>query len=134
MFLRMTRVPHAMTVYGEAIAELLPAMAAICSRPVRQHDMLSLSLTVPPAAGGSVRRALLRCEAEMLRREADALGASAPRAMCRHCRESQAMLLLAQQLQLVARAHGMTGNTIAERALLLGQFSSTFSPCCAAGR
>lgn len=66
-----SRGPRAATVYGEPIVELLPALAAICSGgrvlpagPESGHDqdISSLSLTLPPSAGGSVRRALLRCQ------------------------------------------------------------------------
>jgi hypothetical protein len=128
---RMTLLSNAMSVYGETLHELLPALAAVCGRPARQGDMLSLSLALPPSTGGSVRRALLRAEAELLRREADSLGEQAPVPMCRHCREAQALLVVAAKLQRVARSQGVNGRTIAERALLLGQFSSTTSPCCA---
>jgi hypothetical protein len=102
-----------------------------CGRPVRQRDMLALSLTVLPSAGGSVRRALLRSEAELLRREADSLGEQAPVVRCGHCRESQALQVVTEKLQRVARSHGITGRTIAERALVLGQFSWSQSACCA---
>jgi proline dehydrogenase len=134
--------PHRATVYGERIDELLPAMAAICSsgRVLKaggdagyDQDMLSLSLTLPPSAGGSVRRALLRSQAEILRRQADAVGTHAPAAACVHCCESEAMRAVAERLQHVARALGISGTTIAERALLLGQITAA-APCrCRAG-
>ncbi len=125
------------TVYGKRIEELLPAMAAICSSgrvlPAGvdsgfDQDMLSLSLTLPPSAGGSVRRALLRSQAEILRRQADAVGTSAPAAACVHCRESEAMRAVAERLQRVARSLGISGTTIAERALLLGELTAA-APC-----
>ncbi|MEX2290281.1 MAG: hypothetical protein WD794_08160 [Mycobacteriales bacterium] len=89
---------------------------------------LSLSLALPHSAGGSVRRALLRSQAEILRREADALGTSAPAAVCVHCRESEVMLAVAERLQRVARSLGVSGRTLAERAVLLGQLTAT-TPC-----
>lgn len=125
----MRRLPKVPSIYGEPIDELLPALAAVCGRPVRQRDMLALSLSVPPTTGGSVRRALLRAEAEQLRREADSLREHLPVPKCRHCREAQALLVVAQRLQRVARAQGMTGRTMVERALLLGQFTSSPSRC-----
>jgi len=129
--------PHRATVYGERIDDLLPAMAAICSGgrvlPAGvdsgyDQDMLSLSLTLPPSAGGSVRRALLRSQAEILHRQAEAVGTYAPAAACVHCRESEAMRAVAERLQRVARALGISGATIAERALLLGQLTAA-APC-----
>jgi hypothetical protein len=125
------------TVYGERIEELLPAMVAICSSgralPAGvdsgfDQDMLSLSLTLPPSAGGSARRALLRSQAEILRRQADAVGTSTPAAACVHCRESEAMRAVAERLQRVARSLGISGTTIAERALLLGELTAA-APC-----
>ncbi len=139
----MTRRPRAKadhrrpTVYGERIDELLPALAAIISSgrvlPAgadsgHDQDMLSLSLTLPPEAGGSVRRALLRSQAEILRRQVDAVGTYAPAAACVHCRESEAMVAVAERLQRVAHALGISGMTIAERALLLGQLTAA-APC-----
>jgi len=131
-------VPQATTVFGERIEELLPAMAAaICSSgrvlPAGvesgfDQDMLSLSLALPPSAGGSVRPALLRSQAEIMRRQADAMGASAPAGVCVDCRESEAMQAVVQRLQRVARSLGISGTTIAERALLLGVITAA-APC-----
>jgi hypothetical protein len=90
--------------------------------------MLSLSLTLPPSAGRILRRALLRSQAEILRRQADAVGPYAPATACVHCRESAAMRAVAERLQRVARALGVSGTTIAERALLLGQLTAA-APC-----
>lgn len=117
-------------MYGEPIDELLPALAAmfnggkVLSAGVDSgydQDMLSLSLTVPPRAGGSVRRAVLRSQAEILRRQADAVGSRAPATACQHCRESEAVRAVGEELQRVARTVGITGTTLAERALLLGE-------------
>jgi cytochrome c553 len=125
-------------VYGERIDVLLPAMAAICSSsrvlPAGvdsgfDQDMLSLSLTLPPSTGGSVRRALLRSQAEILRRQADSIGTYAPAAACMHCHESEAMRAVAERLQNVARALGISGTTIAERVLLVGQLTAAAPPC-----
>ena len=80
--------------------------------PEVDQDMLSLSLTLPRSTGGSVRRALLRSQAEILSRQADAVGRYAPFAVCVHCRESEAMLAVVEQLQRVARAVGISGRTI----------------------
>ena len=130
-------VPQATTVFGERIEELLPAMTAICSsgRVLQagvesgfDQDMLSLSLALPPSAGGSVRPALLRSQAEIMRRQADAMGASAPAGVCVDCRESEAMQAVVQRLQRVARSLGISGTTIAERALLLGVITAA-APC-----
>ena len=124
-------------VYGERLEELLPAMVAICTGgvilsadtdPRFDQDMLSLSLSLPSSAGSSLRRALLRSQAEIMRRQADSVGMSAPLAACVHCRESEAMLAVAEQLQRVARAVGFQAKTIGERALLLGQFTPS-APC-----
>lgn len=105
-------------------AEVLPAD----TDPRFDQDMLSLSLSLPHSAGGSVRRALLRSQAEILRRQADSVGMWAPPAACVHCREAAAMLAVAEQLQRVARVAGISGKTIGERALLLGQLSPP-APC-----
>lgn len=120
------------TVYGEPLQELLAALAAVCGRATRHEDMLSLSLTLPPAAGGSLRRALLRSQAEILSRQADVIGARLPVSACQHCRESEAMLAVAEKLQRVARARGVIGTSITERAVLLGHLTSA-TPCRCAG-
>lgn len=134
--------PRPATVYGEPLRELLPALAATCSggqvlpagaSSGYDQDMLSLSLTLPPRVGGSVGRALLRSQAEILRFEADAMGARAPAPVCQHCRDAAALWAVAERLQQVARASGVTGSTLAERALLLGRFTSEPCHCHAAG-
>lgn len=55
----------------------------------------------PGRADGCVRRALLRSRADILRRQADGIGARAPAAACQHCRESEAMRAVVEQLQRV---------------------------------
>lgn len=100
-------------------SQILPADAD----PAFDQGTLSLKLTLPHSAGGSVRRAVLRSQAEILRRQADAVGRSAPPVACLHCRESEAMLAVAERLQRVARAAGISGKTIGERALLVGQLT-----------
>jgi len=71
---------------------------------------------------------LLRSQAEILRRQADAMGASTPAGVCVDCREAEAMQAVAQRLQHVARSLGVSGTTIAERALLLGVVTAA-APC-----
>ncbi len=124
------------TVYGERVLELLPEMAALCVDgrllPAgvdsdSAQDMLLLSLTLPTSRGGSVRRALLRSLADLLRREADSGGDCVP-AACLPCREAAAMRVLVQRLQLAARSLGITDGTLAERAVLLGEVTAA-TPC-----
>src|SRR3954453_12849758 len=62
-------------VYGERIGDLLPALLAVRDAMTIDDDgRARWSVELEPDVCGPLRRALMRCEAELLRNDADAVG------------------------------------------------------------
>jgi hypothetical protein len=63
------------TVYGEEVGDLLPGLIAFHRASSFDADgMLRSSITLEPAFGEPLKRALMRAEAELLLEDADEIG------------------------------------------------------------
>lgn len=64
-------------VYGERVDDLLPGMFALRdSMAIDRDGGYHFSATLEPNTGNPLRRALMRAEAELLLKDADAVGTS----------------------------------------------------------
>ena len=121
----MTRTAAAQ-VFGEDAIVLLHQLAACASPPsVAAGGVLSLTITVPPETGGALRRAVLRAEAVLLRREADEVADGPLRPRSCHSRQASAVQMVARAVAERARLEGLRGQTVAERALLGGTLTAS---------
>lgn len=121
----MTRTAAAQ-VFGEDVIVLLHQLAACASPPsLVAGGMLSLTITVPPETGGALRRAVLRAEAVLLRREADEVADGPLRPPSCQARQASAVQMVARAVAGRARLQGLRGQTVAERALLHGTLTAS---------
>src|SRR5688500_4501719 len=91
-------------VYGERIAELLPALRAFRDGMTKVADgRYRVSVVLDRAEGDPLRRALMRAEAELLREEADAVGSDCEHDRTPPQRTADAFIRLAEAIAAQSR-------------------------------